>query len=66
MLRCGPQVLQTRNDGEVAIHPSSLNFNCPHFQHPFLLYHEKVCCNTPACRPPQVATMMLSPRSVSN
>jgi hypothetical protein len=36
------QVVQTRLDGDVAVHPSSINFNCGHFAHPFLLFHEKV------------------------
>ncbi|KAK3254708.1 hypothetical protein CYMTET_36081, partial [Cymbomonas tetramitiformis] len=35
-------VFVTRGDGEVAVHPSSLNFNCEHFPHRFLLFHEKV------------------------
>ena len=41
-LERGLQVVQTRLDGDVAVHPSSINFNCSHFAHPFLLFHEKV------------------------
>lgn len=41
-LERGLQVVQTRLDGDVAVHPSSVNFNCGHFAHPFLLFHEKV------------------------
>jgi ATP-dependent RNA helicase DHX36 len=35
-------VVTTRNDGDVSIHPSSLNFSSPHFHHKFVLFHEKV------------------------
>ena len=35
-------VIHTRLDGDVAVHPSSINFGAGRFSHPFLLYHEKV------------------------
>ena len=35
-------VIHTRLDGDVAVHPSSINFGAGRFSHPFLLDHEKV------------------------
>ncbi|XP_067845385.1 putative ATP-dependent RNA helicase DHX57 [Heptranchias perlo] len=32
----------TRNDGNVHIHPSSVNYQVRHFESPYLVYHEKV------------------------
>ncbi|XP_051867691.1 putative ATP-dependent RNA helicase DHX57 isoform X2 [Pristis pectinata] len=32
----------TKNDGNVHIHPSSVNYQVRHFESPYLVYHEKV------------------------
>jgi len=37
-----PPKLETRRDGEVKIHPCSVNFECKSFESPWLVYHEKV------------------------
>jgi hypothetical protein len=34
--------VRTRGDGEVSLHPTSICFGLPSFEHRFLLYHEKV------------------------
>lgn len=33
---------KTRDDGYVALHPSSINATCGNFQSPFLIYQEKI------------------------
>ena len=37
-----PPMIKTRKDGEVKIHPSSINFDRKVYESPWLVYHEKV------------------------